>query len=91
MTKEKTGNVEFYVEPKITEIEIVRETDSSVWRKNGLRELKSTYWHVYHDSWKEAHDYLIRKAEQYIRGRRDKLKASEDELSEVLKMEAPRD
>ena len=47
---------------RIEEVDVVRETDESVWIEYGkteYRESKVTGGHIYHDSWESAHNYLV--------------------------------
>lgn len=57
---------------EITEIEVERETDASVFiRGCGFR--KHGSFHNYHDSWDEAKAYLLADAEQKVANARRKL------------------
>ena len=64
MKKYRIGG--YYV--RIEEIEILRETESSVFiatthsRKKEQREAKVSSYHQYHDTWEAAHKYLLEKA-----------------------------
>jgi hypothetical protein len=90
MIKYKTESIRFGVNDRIDEIMVERETDSSVWIRN-RRELKACDWHVYHDSWKLAYDYLVKSAIDQVKRKENELNYANESLSDVLKMEEPND
>ena len=62
-----------YNDAKIDEVEILRETDSSVFtattrgRKKEQREAKVSGYHQYHDTWEAAHKYLLEMAQNELK------------------------
>ena len=60
----------FMINPCIEEVEPIRETDKSLWFKSTSyreasesRVAKRTDYDNYFDTWEEAHDFIIKKAE----------------------------
>ena len=49
--------------PKIKKIEVARETNKSVYLKNGSRALKNTEWECYFNTHEEAKKYFLTFAE----------------------------
>ena len=88
MLKYKTGRCFYDVSASIYEVEIERETESSVWIGN-RREAKKCEWHTYHDTWGIAHKYLTRKANEKVEAAKTKLEAAIKNRDEVLRMEPP--
>lgn len=88
MKKYKTGRCSFDVKAIIEEIEIQRETKSSVWINN-KREAKECTWHIYHDTWQAAHDYLKQTANLKVEGARNRLDRAIKNLFDVSLMEPP--
>jgi len=86
MIKYKTGSVRYRVEPKIEKIEVERETKSTVWIK-GRAERKHGEYHDYHDTWKEARDFLVDNAYEHIDDKTNALEFAEKALDEVMAME----
>ena len=88
MKKYMTGNTTWRVEAKIEEVEVLRETESSVWVK-GRRLQKVTEWNVYHDTWDEAHSYLLEKAKGKVEYARRQLEEHKSYLGNVKGMKNP--
>lgn len=71
--------------PEITEVEVLRETEQSVylpgtsgWDKKGeRREAKITEWHHYYDTWEAAHKALLTKADDQLRHARRALELAQ--------------
>lgn len=86
-----------YPKAEIEAVEVVRETDGSIflpadprWNKSGeRREAKITDWHEYHDSWEQAHSALIRKAERDVESARRRLESSNGLLGNIKGMKPP--
>jgi hypothetical protein len=73
MVKYKTAI--FSYDGLIKNVSIDKETDKSVWI-NGNRHLKSCEYEQFHDTWDDAKNYLLSKAEsQLICARRELEKA----------------
>ena len=77
----------------IDKVEIVRETDKSVWLKDRFgkarRETKTSYYCVYCDTWKEAYAKLLDRAESSIDSKKSSLEYAKQKLKEVLALEEP--
>lgn len=67
----------------IQEIEIQKETEKMVVLMNGRRELKESSYEQYFDSWDEAKQYLIRRAETRLTAARSNLQSAQDELGNI--------
>lgn len=68
---------------RIEVVEIIRETDSSVWIKNGSCEViqrKDSGGHKFHDTWLDARAHLMQRA-------LDKLNAAEAEAARWLQQQ----
>lgn len=76
--------------PRIEEVEIVRETDSSVFLLGGQRRAKVSECESYHDSWKEAHELLLARAEGRVSQARRALERANGALGNVKSMSAPK-
>ena len=86
--KYRTARYLFGDRKLIDEIEIERETDTSVW-VNGRRHLKTSDMFQYWDTWDEAFEYLRDKAHQKISGIRNELTRAQDELAAILNLQKP--
>lgn len=87
-------------ENKIERVECVRETDKQVvileypWGNNKKqpqerRHLKESGYEQFHDSWEEAHAYLMKQAEEKLLSARRSLQRAQDELGNVKGMRKP--
>lgn len=90
MKKYMTGSTRYQVSAKITEIEVDRETESSVWVK-GVRRQKVTEYAVYHNSWDDAHSYLLAAAGRKVEYARKTLEEHRSYLGNVQGMAKPRE
>lgn len=72
--KYKTGYGE-----KISQVEIEKETDSSVWIRGSRSAKKSEYAH-YHDSWEAAKQHLVGRAESKLARARLDLERAQNDL-----------
>ena len=88
MKKYKTGSTNWGVEAKIEEVEVDRETESSVW-VNGNRLQKSTEYHTYHDTWDAAHSYLLERAKNKVEYARRQLEEHKSRLGNIKGMKKP--
>ena len=88
MKKYRNGG---YGRNPIEEIEIERETATSVWIKvsNGKdrRNSKKTEWHNYFDTWEEAKDFLLKNAERKVERFNVLLSKAEKELASIKALE----
>jgi len=66
----------------ITEVEVERETEHSVWR-NGKREAKRSEYVNYYDSWYDAHHALLSHQLNYIDSIRKRLDSAKARLVEI--------
>ena len=85
MIKFRTGG---FGKNLIEEIEVERETDSSVWI-NGRRNAKNSSLHKYCDTWGEAHLFLLEKAERSLESARRSLERAQGEYGNIKGMKAP--
>jgi len=83
-----TGGCRWRVEAKITEIEVDRETDTSVW-VNGKRRQKMTDYEIVHDTWGDAHSYLLAAGEARVVNARRTLEEHKSYLGNVKGMKRP--
>lgn len=65
------------VEAEIIERQVEKESDKSIWLKDGHRELRDCSMHNYWESWSAAHEYLKRSAVE-------ELAAAEKRLQDVI-------
>lgn len=68
--------------PKIWKAEVERETKSYVYI-NGRRTGKMTEWDQYHDTWEDAHNFLIDTAEKRRTSAKKRFDAAMDKLAEI--------
>lgn len=75
---------------KIEKVDVVRETDSSVWRldRRGKerRHSKKSSYEIYFDTWHEAHDYLVEKAKGSVGAAKSRLTWAEEKLAKIEAM-----
>lgn len=71
---------------QIEKIEIVKTTKKMVMAKNGLKYFKESSYYKFHDTWKEAHEYLKIKKEIEIVCLKTSIEWQEEELKKILKM-----
>ena len=89
MIKYKTRSTKCGVQAEIVEVEISRETDRSVWLPGGRIERKMCDYHLYHDTWQDANDYLLRIADEQVDIAQNKLERARRRRAEVLAMREP--
>lgn len=70
---------------RIDEIEVDRETDSSIW-VNGRRLAKFTEWHNHYDTWDKAHTALMERQQSRCESLRRNLGYSEMRLDSIKMM-----
>ncbi len=74
----------------IEEVEIIRETDNSVFRVEyegrEKRSLKTTSYNIYHNTWSAAHGHLVDKTQKEINSLRSRLARKEKELERLAEM-----
>lgn len=84
---------------KIDVVEVLRETKASVFlKKNGMtrhskserREAKYSDYAQYHDTWTDAHTYLVAQAEGKVRAIRLQLEQASGKLGNVKGMKPPK-
>ena len=88
MKKYITGSGRWKVEAKITEIEVERESDTSIW-VNGKRRQKVTDYEIVHDTWDAAHSYLLATGETKVAHARRTLEEHKSYLGNVKGMKRP--
>ena len=80
---------------KIEAVEILRETEHQVvlppTHTNGKerREQKRCYWYAWHDSWDDAHAYLVAKAQADVDSLRLQLARANGKLGNIKGMKKP--
>ena len=78
---------------KIEPVEVIRETAEFVTVRcsgGSFREAKISDYQRFHDTWKEAHAYLLNRAQSNIRRLKDDLLAAKDELATLEAMVEPK-
>lgn len=77
--------------PTIEKVQIERETEKSIWIvRTGIesdRCIKSSSSRSYHDTWKEAHDKLMKIGNNSVEIAERNLRIRQDELKQVKEME----
>lgn len=63
--------------------EIQKETEKFIFRNNGIREAKNTEWKNWHDSWLDAHDFLIKKQIKEISKTESRLQEHKNKLLKI--------
>ena len=74
---------------KIEAIEVLRETDKQVVRlidENWRRENKVCDWYSWHDTWEDAHAFLIAQEEKTVNSLRLRLEQAKGTLSQIKGM-----
>jgi len=66
----------------IEAVEIERETDKCIW-VNGSRMNKVSSYYKFHESWPEAKEYLLARAERALESARRSLQRAQDELGNI--------
>jgi hypothetical protein len=87
MKKYKTDACSWGVPAYIEEVEVERETESSVWIK-GRRNAKVTDYAMYFDTWEDAHDYLLKKCDEKIAYAKNQVLGLEDDRKKVWALAA---
>lgn len=96
MIKYKTGGFGESILP----VEICRESDSSIWVMRTIRRTKGdiqeerryakvSSYERYHDSWEDAHKFLIAQAEGAVRNARLTLEIVNGRLGNIKGMKPP--
>lgn len=88
---------------EITAVEIIRETDKSVWfLRNSwcldgdgemveTKAVKTSDNHSWHDTWDDAHAFLLKRAERNIASAKWQLQQAQGEHGNVKGMKKPED
>ena len=79
----------FMPEARILRVDVVKQTDKTVWLTNGMRERKETDYHNYFDTWEEAHAAMVEKAERIVRNTRQRLEHQKGMLGNIKGMKKP--
>jgi len=72
-------------DPEIEEIEVERETESSVWI-NGKSQRKQTEYCYYFDSWEDAHESLLNAQRHHVSMMEQRFKDSMIALMKIEEM-----
>lgn len=90
MKKYKAGH---YCREKIEEVEVIRETAACVyvhgWAGRESRFAKRSDFGNYFDTWEEAHQYLIDKAQKEVDGYRINLERAKGDLGNIKGLKKP--
>jgi hypothetical protein len=81
----RTGSCKFDVVPKIDCIEVDKVTPKSVWIL-GQRFLKQNEYEHLHDTWEEAHRFLLQTARDQINLAVDKVESADKAYGDVLSL-----
>jgi len=73
----------------IEEVKVERETDSSVWVE-GRRRAKKAGYCGYFDTWEEAKNSLLNKAQKDVDAARSRLQRANSKLGQVKSLKKPR-
>lgn len=79
MIKYRTGS---WGREPIEAVEVERETDKCVW-VGGSRLNKISSYYMFHDSWAEAKNHLLNRAERNLESARRSLQRCQDELGNI--------
>jgi hypothetical protein len=82
---------------KIESFEVIKETEKTVTflactRDGAFREerqLRTADWHQWHNSWEDAHTFLIKRAGDNVEGLRRQLERANGELGNIKGMKNP--
>ncbi len=74
--------------PKIETVEIEKETAVSVWIK-GRRNAKRSYWRNYHDTWKDAKQFIMDAAEEKVSQLRLQLELEKGKQANIKGLKPP--
>ena len=64
-------------------VEVMRESEHSVWLRGGKRQKKHSSWRSYFDSWEEAHGYILERAERKVNSIKLRLNSAQGELGNI--------
>jgi hypothetical protein len=82
-----------WIEPKITPVEILRETEQSIftagWKGKEQRHAKKTGYEAYFDTWEAAHAALLNIAENELEYARRKLERAQGTYGNIKGMKKP--
>lgn len=80
---------------KIEVVEVVRETEHQVVLPSShpggkeRREAKRGDWYSWHDSWEDAHAYIVAKAQAEVDALRNRLEQAKGKLGNIKGMKRP--
>lgn len=66
----------------IMAVEIERESEASVWI-GGRRQSKISDYYRYHDTWAQAKDFLVARAERKLSSAKSSMQYAENELAKI--------
>lgn len=70
----------------IQAIEVAGETKSLIIMQTGIKERKRSDWRNWHDSWEEAHAFLVSNAEEKIARLQNHVSDAQKELAHIKAM-----
>jgi hypothetical protein len=74
--------------PHITKVSIERETEHLVWI-NGNRVGKITHFNRYHNTWEQAHEYLLTQARTQLETLQDKIEVALANFAKIEGLKKP--
>jgi hypothetical protein len=75
-----------YFFDEIKEIEVKGETEKFIVLLSGRKESKRSEYCNWHDTWDDAHDFLINEIENKIEIFKNKINEEENKLEEIINM-----
>jgi hypothetical protein len=88
MKKYKTDSCQWIISGKIEEVEVERETASSIWI-NGRRNSKVGDFYMYFDTWDDAHAFLKKRCDEKVAYAKNQVLVQEKDQQKVLAMVKP--
>jgi hypothetical protein len=76
---------------KIEAMEVAGETATQIITQQGRRERKRSDWLNWHDTWEDAHAFLVSKAEHDVKNLSEQLAIANQKLEQVRNMKAPQE
>lgn len=75
---------------RIEAVKVERETNACVWI-NGRRAAKANGYEHYHNTWEEAHSFLMKAAELSVTNARRQLELASSHLGNIKGMKKPQE
>jgi hypothetical protein len=87
--KYMTDGVRWGVKARITPVEIEKETSTSVWPVGQGRRAKVSDSDIFHDTWEDAHTYLMESADNHVHNAQMQLERAKGAQGNVKGMKKP--